>query len=815
MKALFRSLVLIILCSMGFNLQAQYKTDLNSGNFNLTTSSGAGFVSSKERAVSSGFQIPYNPGTDESLSILFHSVLNFGGFIDSNLHVHKERYFPEFQAGPVLSNGNYPEEYGSAFDTIWIVRRHEIQSYLEDFKDGQIDQEHPSIFGWPAKGNQILLNDSVSLPDQELAPFHDQNNNGRYEPMLGDYPSQDGELSGKAIPTYLSWSVYNTGPTTTDKLGRIEVQTIAYAYACENSTVLNNTPFFKMKVINRNPQTIQQFRIPVSFDGDLGCTSDDYWGTDTLTESIYFYPATIRENECLGGRIPLPEGLQVAQSLTFLNHNLDASNDHKLIHQLADQGNNLDKREFYNLISGKKPDGSPIPFGWGGPLEDSSNIVTQLFTDRPSNTNGWNMRNLMLSAGDCRPYASIFIPELQRNQKVEIDLALVTSLDTSGRYDNFTIVDKLLDEDIPKVIGNYQNDFSNIECDYAGLCNEEECVWPGDSNNDERVFIDDFIQTGWLIKENKKGNERIYPSSDWLPFHSESWSEAFRNIDLKHSDASGEGRIQVNDLEIIKANFQEETPLYQSELWRGPRISDVSLKIENAEIRDYQAPAFLRTIPMRIRIGSNSFPVEDLHSICFTVAFEDDYIDLERNYDDFLDSTYSGFSINSTLKRLGSDHVHIAITDFNDTSYSGALSVAEFYLRVVNGLTTNNASGNIVSQMNLKNVLAIRNDGTEIPLKLVNGTLTIKNVEISTASNSEIAITDITIFPNPAEDMLYFSGLKDKKITASIYDASGKLITTSMVSNESINISALGSGLYFLRLNSEEGRYEVKRFVKF
>jgi hypothetical protein len=631
--------------------------------------------------------------------------------------------------------------------------------------------------------------------------------------MLGEYPSHNGNLSMKLIPTYISWSVYNTGKTHYNLLGNIEVQTTAYAYVCENSTALNNAAYFKLKLFNRNPQEIQQFKIPISFDGDLGCETHDYWGTDTVTESIYFYPDTAAEKICESARLKLPKDLKVAQSLTLLDHKIDASNDYAVNRQLIESPPPIREYEFNEVVSGRKLNGLPIPYGWGTPLEDLSDTVTRIFTDRPMNSEAWNMVNSQLNTfTDYRPYATLFVDEFKRNEDVEINLASVASYDSSGSYDNYTIVDKLLDEDVPIAIQAFKNDFTSIECNHKNICNTRDCVWPGDSNNDERVFLDDFIHTGWLIKEQNKGNKRIYQTRDWLPFHCDEWGVSFKNTDLKHADASGNGQIQANDLRIIEENFQMETPQYTSSLWRGPIHSKVPLKIQDASVVDYRSP-FLRFVRTKIKIGSETFPVEDLHSICFTIEFEDDIIDIEYSEENYLGESYSGININPALEKFSQNEVHIAITDLQNNSYSGNFTVAEFKVGIIDDLTTNDPSGNLTIDMGLKNVRALRKDGTEIPLSLEEGTLTIKNVDISTASTEETK-PDVSVYPNPVQDVLYLSGITNDLNKIKIISLDGSQIITRKLRGNSINTSDLESGLYLIELQSDNYRHKYIRFVK-
>ncbi len=70
--------------------------------------------------------------------------------------------------------------------------------------------------------------------------------------------------------------------------------------------------------------------------------------------------------------------------------------------------------------------------------------------------------------------------------------------------------------------------------------------------------------------------------------------------------------------------------------------------------------------------------------------------------------------------------------------------------------------------------------------------------------------SEFGVFPNPATDQIKIK--TDKEFTANIFDVFGKEVLTKTNSN-TIDISSLNSGVYFLRINSE-GNYFVKKVIK-
>jgi len=70
----------------------------------------------------------------------------------------------------------------------------------------------------------------------------------------------------------------------------------------------------------------------------------------------------------------------------------------------------------------------------------------------------------------------------------------------------------------------------------------------------------------------------------------------------------------------------------------------------------------------------------------------------------------------------------------------------------------------------------------------------------------------VTLYPNPVKDMLYFSA-SGKVAKAEIYDLNGRLIKTAAVSNNSVNVSSLSKGVYFIILHTDKGTVKEK-FIK-
>jgi hypothetical protein len=85
-------------------------------------------------------------------------------------------------------------------------------------------------------------------------------------------------------------------------------------------------------------------------------------------------------------------------------------------------------------------------------------------------------------------------------------------------------------------------------------------------------------------------------------------------------------------------------------------------------------------------------------------------------------------------------------------------------------------------------------------------------------STSDFQKNEFQLYPNPVKDKLFISATNPADILKfKIFNIEGKLLNnqTLMLENQtSINVSQLSKGIYFLNIEDENGRIEVKKFLK-
>jgi hypothetical protein len=238
---------------------------------------------------SSCFEVPKGNGT----GTVYTSSFWIGGkTADSSVHLAAEMYLqgpfggnpaenPDFYTGPVMDSSRYSAYQDSVWNYVWNLRKTDIEYHKAHYNDAGYVPIH-DIQTWP--GNGVV---SYGQADR-LAPFFDNNADGRYNPRDGDYPLIRGDQA--------AFYIFNDdrGPhlETTGKKMRVEIHGMAYAFDLPEDSAFNNTVFYNFKIINRSQNTYYNTYMGLFADFDIGWYTDDYMGCDVPRGSIIGYNGT-------------------------------------------------------------------------------------------------------------------------------------------------------------------------------------------------------------------------------------------------------------------------------------------------------------------------------------------------------------------------------------------------------------------------------------------------------------------------------------------------------------------------------------------
>ncbi|MDX5448015.1 MAG: T9SS type A sorting domain-containing protein [Bacteroidota bacterium] len=174
--------------------------------------------------------------------------------------------------GPVSTstNGN------PIYNTIHILRSSMIDSALNGYYGSNLPQE---IIDWPAHG------DTAYDEPYRLAPFHDLNFNGTYEPQLGEVPAVKGDISATFI--------FNNA--LSPQSGSVNATVVGTVYMYDRGNYLDSMYFVDYQVIREDQDSLLDFRASIFSDYDVGSGWDDLVGTLVDLNATFGYNGTAND----------------------------------------------------------------------------------------------------------------------------------------------------------------------------------------------------------------------------------------------------------------------------------------------------------------------------------------------------------------------------------------------------------------------------------------------------------------------------------------------------------------------------------------
>jgi hypothetical protein len=357
----------------------------------------------------------------------YSSSLWMGGMVDNNLYVAAGTYRQtgrDYGQGPLkIGLASSDSKTRFKFSKIWKLDERVINEFKENFSKPNYLIPEP-ILTWPAHG------DSISGYAARLAPFIDVNNNGKYEPNLGDYPKISGQQN-------LFW-IFNDSTlihseSEGDPLG-VEVQANTYAYVCDEindlseNKAVNNTFFVKYKLINRSNRTYTNFNAGIWMDVSMGDYTNDRLGSNPKEEYVFCYNDDTLDAGIMGFGKQLPayavvmlKGFkdingQIGGAKSLLSYNNDFS----------PYGNPSRPMHFYHYLQGKWKNGMPITYGGTGYNgSDSQNVWMFPGENDLLNRPNWSEENSQIPRGDRRFLLTTQNVTLKPGDEQEIEFALV------------------------------------------------------------------------------------------------------------------------------------------------------------------------------------------------------------------------------------------------------------------------------------------------------------------------------------------------------------------------------------------------------
>ena len=790
MKGSFITFITILSCSLHAQVPA-YNSFYCNGVKGWSNTIGGLFQIPSNIPANGGFIVNPQNETDNPTSSIFSISPNVAGYANGNLrgifnssnNLVNDPYLKFVKIpGPLETAKNYFPGY----NRFWTVRKWEIQSLINDYNDNGIIDHEPTlnVLEWPARGNdQAKELNGISWPDRDLAPFYDRNNDGKYDPYDGDFPILESSCAAK-IPSEMTWSLYHSSS------GDLEIQTLMYGFASDYIPLLNNTIFARIKVFNQN-LVLKDAKFGLFYDFDLGCMLDDYIGTSSINNTIYVYNKfETDQSPCnIGGKSYNSFNVRSPmQSITCLNRAMTGS----IIYDKEDaKGGSNDPNSpdgYYKYISTKYLNDASLTYGGSGFNINSTSLTNYIFPDSPSNENGWSMMSQGAAMNDPRGFMNFNLDKIVKNQSVVLDFAFsyhIADLTT----DHLSRVDSML-VDISS-IKKFYNSCINSD-DLKRRC-DNNCVWPGDTDNNGIVNNLDILNIG--ANFNDKGVKRNQNSDWWGPFYAEDWNQTTPDLtNMKYLDCNGSGTITTNDLEIVKNNFFSAN--YSNTSWGGYNSEgeDLTFGLEYDSLNVGDEFVLDLILSPHKYLG--------LYGLGFTVEYDAELLDYVQGILEvsWLDKKGGPYSIVKAEK--GKVHFGVVKKFGNDVQVKN-VDLGRIKFRVKKQIT-----GRHLAIFKYSNYEKINASGELLPLYSSPTSMVIHDPNTTSPKN----FTGLILYPNPAKEMVFIKNNYNTFVQATLIDYLGKQSNIT-VTNNSFATDKIANGAYIVKLRKTDGSTSIERLV--
>ncbi len=315
------------------------------------------------------YEIPKVEPGQISKHSMFSGALWIGGIASGTLKLAAQTYRQngnDFYPGPLVAgSASINPETCLKYDRIFQVTLRDIKSLVAS--DDKISNVPVDIQEWPATPTG---KDPVGIA-AKLAPFFDFDNNGEYDPAVGDYPTlNDGVEDLNNIPDMMLFTIYNDkggihAETNSVPIG-LEFHLQAFAYSTNNE--INNMTFYRTTIFNRSNEDLDSTVFGQWVDPDLGNYSDDYVECDIPRNLGICYNGDDNDEGILGYGLNPPsvgvtffEGPRRPDSTEIgLTKFVYYNNDFNV------NGNPSRPEHYWNYLNGKWKDGASITYGGNG-----------------------------------------------------------------------------------------------------------------------------------------------------------------------------------------------------------------------------------------------------------------------------------------------------------------------------------------------------------------------------------------------------------------------------------------------------------------
>ena len=357
----------------------------------------------------------------------------------------------------------------------------------------------------------------------------------------------------------------------------------------------------------------------------------------------------------------------------------------------------------------------------------------------------------------------------------------------------------------------------DIAPDAEQLCIGDNCVYPGDTNNDGIVNMKDVLPIGLCMGE--EGTERYAETitTDWYGQYAADWNDLVERpgFDLKHIDTDGDSIISHLDTAAIRQYYGAINNIIPTA--ETPAALPIYLKYDNTT-----TPQPGDLVTFEVYLGDSLDYTEyalDIHGITSSLNYDPSFVQEGSMNISFPTDTWMAYdapTLGMSYDFPENGKIDFGFTRTNGVSIDGYGMIARVDFVIIEDLvdTRPGEEAYFTLPFNLSGTGIMNAAGDTYSLGDTEMTIDI-NIPAEDEQNI-VNNADLRVFPNPTANVvnLYLNGYGNEVETYEIYNISGQLMTTAAVAAKSatIDVSAWNAGLYVVRVVTMDGEVLNSKF---
>jgi hypothetical protein len=359
----------------------------------------------------------------------------------------------------------------------------------------------------------------------------------------------------------------------------------------------------------------------------------------------------------------------------------------------------------------------------------------------------------------------------------------------------------------------------DVTAEDANACIDEDCVWPGDTNNDGIVDVGDLLPIGLAMGSN--GTPRLSEdASGWSAQYGEDWSTDLNGLNHKYIDANGDQVISSLDTQVVMENLG-----LQHRLRPEPQtFTTFELSLSgplDAEPGDH--------VILDIIAGNNVVIVEDVFGFRFSFDYETNSVDpasVGIEFDEGSWMSYDSPILSLTNNRQAEGRINTAMTRTSSEGISGFGKIGTLGVVIVEDVFgfrdvyqapgSSNTGGDIITTFGSEdNGMAMNAAGHLDAVRVAPYELRIKRrpaTEVGDFAPAEAnAYLDdkLLAYPNPTAGELVIHLNGQQQFTAlQLTDLTGRVVRSEQglnTNHRELSLTDLANGMYTLTITTEDG----------